>query len=390
MQRPACCRGFTLAYGHSSPYHQWEAAILKLRFFLLLALFASIAFSLTAQDVQAEINDDVEDRLYIITAFEFDITGRTRPYALLYAGDFKTGEKIQGQENLDIYVREKTQLLINQRVLKDNALVTYSVGEQAEDGSYPVTLTIKVEDTWNIIALPRPQYTTHTGFELTIKARDYNFFGTMNPLRVDLGYRHDEKGKNSFQFEVYSNMPFNVLGYTWNLRFDNIFWYRPNVEQPYFYRNVTGLSMELPFRTTTFTFGIDEYFNLNEENSSRDQDFYGKNFQDGVYMTSRMFASWKIPTGYMVSRYGELTYTPDISAAFNHEIPKWPLLPFRKGPFLSFSHSLGFEKIDWHSNYRDGLSASISSSFTYDFFRLKNNDEPLSASLTLHTAGYLS
>ena len=369
-------------------------------------LFVLIVFPLTAQDSpeqeavpeteileqeslsEAEAQDDAENRLYVIAGFEFDIKGRTRPFALIYKGEFKIGETLRGQENLDKYIHDKTQILINQRVLKDNAVITYSVGEQAEDGSYPVTLAIAVEDSWNLIALPKPEYTTNTGFELTIKARDYNFLGTMNPLRVDLGYRHDEKSNNSFQFEVYSDTPFRAFGYTWNLRFDNLFWYRPDVEQPFFYRNVSGLSMELPFRRTTLTFGFEEYFNLNEENSYRYQGLYDKNFQDGLYMSSKMYALWKIPTGFMVFRYGELTYTPGISVTFNHEFPDWPLLAFRKGPFLGLSHSLGFEKIDWHANFRDGLSASISNSYNYDFFRLNNGDEPLSASLTLHTAGY--
>ena len=371
-------------------------------------LFILIAFPLAAQEQEstpeAEIREQefvpeaeaqdtadvpsVDEQLYVIADFEFNIKGRSRPSALIYNGEFKTGEKLTGQANLDEYVRDKTQILINQRVLKDNAAITYSVGEQEEDGSYPVTLTINVEDSWNIIALPRPHYKSDTGFDLTIKARDYNFLGTMNPLRVDFGYTYDENRHNSFQFEVYSDTPFRAFGYTWNLRFDNLFWYRPNVEEPFFYRNVTGLSMELPFRATTFTFGFEEYLNLNEENSYRYAEFYNEDFQDGLYMSSKLYVTWKIPTGLLVSRYGELTYTPGIAARFNHEFPDWPLLPFRKGPFLDFSHSLGFERIDWHANFRDGLSAYISNSNTYDFFRQKNADEPLSASLTLHTAGY--
>jgi len=369
-----------------------------LRLFLLLALFILSVFPLVSQEslTEAEVQDASDDQillpeddvLYVINDFEFDIKGRTRPYALIYNGEFKAGEKMKGQASLDEYIRDKTQLLINQRVLKDNAVITYSVGEQAEDGSYPVTLAIKVEDTWNIIALPRPEYSSNTGFDLTIKARDYNFLGTMNPLRIDFGYRYDENYRNSFQFEVYSDTPFRAAGLTWNLRFDNLFAYRPNVEEHYFYQNVTGLSIEVPFRVTTFTFGVNEYLYLNEENSYRRQVIYNEEFQKGVYMSSRMYASWKIPTGLMVSRYGELTYTPGISASFNHELPDWPLLPFRKGPFLSFGHSLGFERIDWHANFRDGLSASISNSYSYDFFRLNNGGEPLSSSFTLHGAGY--
>jgi len=328
------------------------------------------------------------DRLYVIASFEFDIKGRTRPYALLYAGEFREGEKIHGQENLEKYIEDKTQMLVNQRVLKDNAAISYTVGEQLEDGAYPVTLTIKVEDSWNVIVLPYPQYSSHTGLGVTVKARDYNFLGTMNPLRIDLGYSYDEDNRSSFILGVFSTTPFRALGYTWRIKFDNTFNYRPDVDEPYYYQNITGLSVEVPFYTTTFTLGFEESFNFNEENSDRYEEIYGE-FQNGLYMSSKPFISWEIPTGLMVSRYGELTYTPEISATFNHELPDWPLQEIRKGPFMDFSHSLGFEKIDWHANYRQGLSVFVSNSYNYDFFRQSTDQDPLSVSLEFKGIGHL-
>jgi hypothetical protein len=210
----------------------------------------------------------------------------------------------------------------------------------------------------------------------------------MNPLRVDLGYRYDENKKSSFQFEVYSDTPFRAFGFNWNLNFDNIFWYRPQVSEPYYYKNVTGLSMELPFHSTTFTFGFNESFIYNEENDYSKKEIYKTNFQNGLYMSSNLYASWKIPTGLMVHKYGELTYTPGVSAVFNHELPDRPLLPFRKGPFMNFSHSLGFERIDWRANFRDGLSVHIDNGYNYDFYRVNNDLNPISSSLTASGAGY--
>jgi hypothetical protein len=209
----------------------------------------------------------------------------------------------------------------------------------------------------------------------------------MNPLKIDLGYKFDEKKRHSFLFGVYSDMPFKALGYYWNIKFDNTFSYRPDVDEPYYYQNITGLSVEVPFRTTTFTFGFEESLNLNEENDDRYKVEYG-DFQSGMYMSSRLFTSWEIPTGLMVSRFGELTYTPGISARFNHEFSEWPLHEIRKGPFMDFSHSLGFEKIDWHANYRQGFSVSVSNSYNYDFFRLNNNEDPLSVSVTFNGTGH--
>jgi hypothetical protein len=334
---------------------------------------------------QPPLADD--DQLYVISAFEFDIKGRSRPSALLYNGEFREGEELRGRENLEKYVRSKTQMLINQRVLKDNAEIGYSIGEQGEDGAYPVTIIIKVEDSWNIIVLPRPAYKSDTGFDLTVKARDYNFWGTMNPLRVDLGYRYDENKHSSFLLGVYSITPFRAFNFNWNFNFDNTFSYRPEVDEHFYYQNTTGLSMELPFRTSTFTFGIEESMILNEENADRYQTRYGE-FQSGLYMASKLYASWEIPVGLTVYRYGELTYNPEISFMFNHEFPKWPLQDIRKGPFMHFDHSLGFEKIDWHGNYREGLSAFLSNSFIYDFFRMSGNEKPLSASYSVTGTGH--
>ena len=362
---------------------------------ILPALLLLAAFPLISQEAVLNYEDNAKpeiilsdnDQLYVIVEFEFDIKGRTRPDALIHEGEFREGEELRGRANLEKYINDKTQILINQRVLKDNAAISYSIGERLENGAYPVTLTINVEDSWNIIALPKPVYSTNTGFELTIKARDYNFLGTMNPLRVDLGYHHDEKERDSFVLGVFSSTPFKAFGYTWNIKFDNTFSYRPDVDEPYYYQNITGLSMELPFRTTTFTFGFEESFILNDENDDRYKEKYGS-FQSGLYTSSRMFTSWKIPTGLMVSRYGELTYNPGISATINHELPEWPLHEIRKGPFMGFSHSLGFEKIDWHANYRQGISVSVGNSYTYDFFRLDNNKDPLSVSFSINGIGH--
>jgi formylmethanofuran dehydrogenase subunit D len=313
-----------------------------------------------------------DSTLYVIVDYKFTVKGISRPFALLYKlvekGEFRQGETITGKTNLEKYISNITQIYINQRVLKDNAEVTYSTGDRNEDGTYPVTIMIKVEDAWNIIALPRPYYKNNV-VDITIKARDYNFLGTMNPLRIDIGYKYDggEEQPHSFLLGVYFDTHFKFLGYYWNFIFDNTVQYR--VKAPVYYENLTGLSMDLPFRSTTFTFGINERLYLNQENSDwAKENGYGT-YQDGLYMTSNPYVSWSIPTGLTVSRFGDLTYSLSTSATFNHELPPWHLADDRKGPFMNFGHSLGFGNIDWHGNYREGLSFSVGNSYQYDFHR---------------------
>ncbi|MDR1859087.1 MAG: hypothetical protein LBQ69_06410 [Treponema sp.] len=345
------------------------------------------------EDEDQQAIDD--DQLFVIADFEFDIKGRTRGFALIYNGELKRGEEIRGRANLEAYVQEKTQMLVNQRVLKDNVEITYSVGEQQPDGAYPVTLAIKVEDSWNIIVIPIPRYSDNTGLEIVLRGRDYNFLGTMNPLLIDLTYGYDQNRRHSFSIGVDSNTPFRAFGYDWNFQFLNLFSYRPQVEEPFerfFFQNRTGLSMELPFRATTFTFGFEESVNLNEENEERHKLSTGlgkhPDFQSGLYLSSKLYTSWEIPTGLLVSRFGELTYTPEISAKFNHELPNWPLQDIHKGPFLNFGHTLGFERIDWHANFRKGLSVSVGNSYEYDFFRQQNGKDPLSIDITVTGIGH--
>jgi hypothetical protein len=278
-------------------------------------------------------------------------------------------------------------MLLNQRVLKDNVLITYSVGEPEKDGSYPVFLNIKVEDTWNIIAIPRPTHSTNSGFHITIKARDYNFLGTMSPLRLDIGYSYDEEGRHSFNLMLDTDIPFRLFNLDWITNFDHDFSYRPNLDEPYYYKNTTGLSVELPYKRTTFSVGFNESVILNQEIARRYWDDYGR-FQKGIYLSSNPFLSWKIPTGFYYYHLGEVTYTPSLSATFNHGFPRWPLFSFIKGPFLNFSHGFSFGRVDWVDNFLKGVSASISNSFSYDFYNLRNDINPWGAYLGISGTGH--
>jgi hypothetical protein len=213
----------------------------------------------------------------------------------------------------------------------------------------------------------------------------------MHPLRIDFGYRRSPSGENSFRFEIDSSTPFTAFGYFWDFRFTNIFRYRPDVGEPFFFQNITGLSVHVPFRSTTFTIGFEEQLFLNQENPSEHHATYGE-FQQGVFMTSMPYASWRIPTGLSVSRYGEVAYTPHVSTTFIHELQGFPLPDFRKGPFLDFGHSIGFGRVDWVGNFRNGLSVSVGNSYRYRLMEhaALPNDERFFPSLSATATGHFA
>jgi hypothetical protein len=333
-----------------------------------------------------EISNDDNNTVFYINNIDFEITGRTRADALMYKGEFKLGEEITGKNSLEKYVQEKNRILFNERVL-DYVEVSYELGDAVSD-KIPVNLRVIIRDTWNVIALPYPKYSSSSGFELILKARDYNFLGTMNPLRLDLGYKYDEEGRSYYLFSVTSNTPFMALGYKWNFIFNNYFNYRPDSEEPYYYKNTTGLSFELPVKQTTITIGFEESLFLNEENSIAGKLDTGKEFQNGIYLASNPYIEWKIPSTFEVFGYGPLVYTPKISAVFNHEIPDWELQEIRKGPYLGFGHVLGFDKIDWIGNFRKGLDINIDNSFSYDFHKYQNDEQGLRSNLYFTAIGH--
>jgi len=334
-----------------------------------------------------KIIDFDSESIFIINSYHYHIKGMTIPVLLNNKVEIKTGEVILGTENFKKYLRNKTQLIINERVLKDNAHIDYTIGEINEDGKYPVDLHVYAEDTWNIIALPYPKFDSNTGLSLSVKARDYNFLGTMSPLRVDIGYELDRDGKNSFFLMLDSGIPFHFLGLNWHFNFDHDYTYRPNTALHHYYKNTTGLSIELPVKRTKLTLGFDESFILNEKYNEvgNDDDI----FQNGIYLSSRPFISWEFPTGLNVGNYGELKYTPEVSAKFNHEI-NTKLSDTRIGPFLELSHTLGFERIDWIGNFKKGFSANINNSFNYDFYQSKIDKNPLTYDIIITSTAYFT
>jgi len=357
---------------------------------LLPVMLLFICFSLFPQENEpSELTEESNydsNSIFVIDSFVFDVDGITLPFVMINKAELIKGEEIKEFSNLEKYIQNKQQLLYNERVL-ESVKIEHHIGQKREDGKYPVALVIHVKDTNNIIAIPRPQYDSNSGFDITIKARDYNFLGTMNALRLDLGYQYDEEGRNFFTFMLDSGIPFEAFGLNWELDFDHFFNYRPDMGQPFYYKNITGLSVELPINRTTLNIGFEESLFYNEENSDFYKPLYG-DFQDGIYMSSSPYISWKIPTGIEISEYGELTYTPGFSASFTHEFPQWPLNEHRKGPSLNFSHDLGFGQINWIGNFLKGYSVSIDNSFNYNFYNARTDTQPLTGSYSITAKGH--
>jgi hypothetical protein len=363
---------------------------MKNNYLLILCFLIFTFFPVYANEeleLLPEETENLNDSVYVINSFVFNIDGITRPSALIYNAELKIGEEITGRSNLEKYIREKRQLLYNQRLF-DRITIEYSIQEMQADGKYPVNLIISVKDTWNIIAIPRPQYSSSTGFDMTIKARDYNFLGTMSPLRLDFGFQRDISGQNFYTVMLDSDIPFNLFDLNWNFDFDHDYTYRPDMELPHYYKNTTGLSVELPFNRTIFTVGFSESLIINDETPRKYRLAGYPRFQEGLYMSSTPYISWKIPTGLHYYDLGEIHYTPSLSTTFTHEFSNWPLEDFRKGPFVTYSHRLDFGRIDWNDNFQKGAQFIISNSNRFNFYYFRNDMQPWSSNVNIRAIGH--
>ena len=320
-----------------------------------------------------------EDTVYVIRDINISIDGRTRRFALIKNGEFVEGERIIGANSLDKYIASKLQLLYNQRVLEEYS-IEYSLGQKEEDGAIPVNLSVAVKDTWNIIVIPYPKYDSNDGFDITLKGRDYNFLGTMTALRIDLGY-HQNDDEKTINFMIDSDTPFRAYNLDWNFNFDHTFSY--TIGEPLYYQNVTGVSLELPWKFTYFTVGLNQFLTINESISDENIELYNPNSTYySPYGSTEIFGSWKIPFGFEVGNFGELSYTTKITEMINY--PFGDMDDPRK-PVTSLYHSVGFGRVDWIGNYRKGLSASLSNTFNW---YLNRTDAPLrisfDASVSFH------
>lgn len=303
---------------------------------------------------------------------KYRINGRTTVTALDRELKIRRGERFAGLQALEKYVDEKRRELSNMRTLDVSASeIVYTLGAEEKAGENPPEIPVYIElvvtDTRNLLILPEPKYDSNSGFTLSLKARDYNFLGTLSPLKLDLIWGGDEEGESMAGFLVNSDIPFRALGLDWNFDFDHDFRYY--FDAPVYYKNVTGLSVDLPVRSTVFTFGFEQGLVIHE----KDRDAKNDGGYHSGYAYSKLYADWEIPTGIEAGNFGPLRYTPGIYGNLNYR-PGGDLGDYRRGPNAGFMHNLGFGRIDWRENFRQGLKAQVFNGNDYNFFhrRWKN------------------
>jgi hypothetical protein len=308
-----------------------------------------------------------ENAVYYIRNVEYDIQGKTKPFALLIAAGITIGEEIAGDERLAAYIEEKEQAVLNNRQI-ESAVIEYAVSGADETGRLPVDILLKTSDTNNFVILPYPKFSSSSGTKLELRLRDFNFAGSLSESGINLGYARDADGNNYANAVLKFDLPFQYLGLVWNFGFNNEFSYRiDNSDEPFYFNNISLLSVDLPLRRTTLTLGFEQNLTLEKEelfdyDNTKSPFTYLVSGRANIidfhhnlesYFTSKPFAAWEIPLGIEVFSFGELSYGPTAGVAFRY----WPFDGREQysGPIGIFSHSVGFSRVNWRGNFQSGF-----------------------------------
>lgn len=319
----------------------WERRPSSRSLLALTALLVLVsAGALQAQEPQAA--------RFRIQSIDYRIDGRTSPYALARALDLEVGKTFPDEPSLMRFLDAKSQELWNLRVLESTAL-HWSFGAPESEGFIPVDLSVEVKDTWNLVALPYGKYDSNEGLTLSIRGRDYNFLGSMEPLKLDLDYRYDQNGRSAFALGLESTIPFAFLGSDWT--WENVGTISFPADDPGKPRldETSTLSMALPY---VGPFRPELAFEQNVYANVRDDDYV---ITDPFYLREDLSLSYPV---YLQGDKNGPSVTPALGYALAWTPSGTVSEDYRENNFY-VSQELTGGRADWVGNLRRGFTYEL-------------------------------
>jgi len=313
--------------------------------------------------------------LFRIVDVTYDIKGSTREFPLTLAVPIDLENVYADKVKFEFYLADLGIQLQNQRVFESSSIdAEYGIADA--NGIVPVKLTVHTIDTWNIIVLPYPKYDSNDGFNLKLKLKNYNFFGSMQQLNGDVNYAVDNDGKSTLEANLDFGIPFKAWGYSFNWDNGTTIAF-PEGEIPEFNIN-TGLNVAVPLGKTAINFGAKQYLYINDRNDT-------ELFQDDRYYFKDVFSTSLPVALYKFDYMGNFSWTPSASISTN-----WAFDGIQhadlQGPVVSWGHSLGLGRVDWRGNFRSGLTANVGNSYSYNIHNGGNIGVSVDGSLTGYTS----
>ena len=316
-----------------------------------------------------------QESTYQIAKIAYDIDGRTRVWVLADVLELEPGQTFATLEELEEFLAQQEQLLVNQRILQEVSVhytitsvasqpdsstekdagvtATPSTGTTAPNSALvnDITVLVTIRDTWNFFVLPYFKYDSNTGLLLSLRTRDYNFFGTNQTLSIDFDYERTDEEEDLFTIAADFRLPFNLFDRRWEAI----------VEQ-----NLEIEDSDLDFELST---GLAYYFDFLglEWNAvyTESYRYLTEDPEDDTYFfTSAFDLGTTIDTGIITPEFGPLNYTPNAYTDWSYRSSG--ISEERQGLKVGFEHALATGDFDWVGNYRDGQKVQIGNDNTYN------------------------
>ena len=313
---------------------------------------------------------------YQINDVEYSLE-KTRESDLKRKVDIDTKKIFQSQEELNAYLKDLYQRLMNTRAFESVEIINSqddtnfnsdesnslsSDKSKTSEELIQISLKIQAKDSKHLVILPYPKYDSNEGLIFKIKAKDVNFLGTLNTLDAGIygGIKEDAETGNqnpTFGLEFNYSYPFSVKPFAASWNNNAQLQYTAGVNILEFWTG-TGFTFELPFNRFSLVYDIKEEFN-------RDTEY--EEFDDVQHF--RTISKFSIPIKvFDINDWGYIYWIPFTQIKVSYDKNGIDSLnDDLAGPVLSAGHSLKSERINWHDNFRSGLKAEITQELGWDF-----------------------
>jgi hypothetical protein len=287
----------------------------------------------------------VSGEAVVIASVKYEITGRTLPYYLAQKAKLDQGMVFVDLAAFEAYLVRVKQWLLNERVL-ESVEFELKYGVEVVDGTLPVSVVIKTKDTWNIIVLPYFKYDSNDGLLLSGRMRDYNFLGTLLPLRVNANYEKDLGGDVVWGGEFDFSYPFPAYGLDWSLDLDGSMNFYAEGSNPAASISA-ALSNYLPVGPGTLDLTIGQTLQFND----RDSDDIA--YEDPFYLVTFSSLGYSYPV-WTDDQGDDIVVRPRVGIKGNWNFDGLDDQSLRTSPTLTMGTGVSYGSADWIGNFREG------------------------------------
>lgn len=335
---------------------------------------------------------------YKINSVDYSITGLTRKYSLDTKVKPDRTTVFASEDALMDYLSDYKKRLENTRALEiiqvdfslsdsgkkviftqDDVMEIPTDGhisgseEAAENENpetlYHVNLEVTVKDTLHILGAPYPKYDSNNGFSFKLKVKDTNFFGSLEEMGSDFNFAVESDDELNydykFGFAINFDTPFKLGIFDAVWKNDHEISYTIGEKTPE-WNFKTGLALELPFEK--FSVKLDLYQSFIRDLDYEDEDVNGTmvHYGDGTYFVEN--AKFSVPLIIQkINEWGNIYYTPYLEATYNWDSDGISdLNEDLMGPVFTIGQTISTSRINWNGNFRNGISASMTQSFSYN------------------------